>query len=224
MADTSSNVEFTIGKEFIPKGVRRLSSNAGCFEGRWECGLMLALFACWADGACVVAVSANAWMLYSLQHAQYTANANLKLQQLFYLLGACLAHAVRRWTLILLHLTLWKARWLEHPLMVKYSDADNYTNPHRTAAKRHTSLPWHLSPTPSWPRENSCMWINGNESLRMCTISTRPCVILKAIRAGVGFGSGTETNFMYAFFTFYRWWMLPRNKPKLQNICKSVVP
>ena len=40
-------------------------------------------------------------------------------------------------------------------------------------------------------------WPNGNESLGMCTISTRPIprAILKAIRAGVGFGSRTETRY-----------------------------
>ena len=64
----------------------------------------------------------------------------------------------------------------------------------------------HLTPTASWPRVQ--VWINGNESLGMCTISTRPfpCVILKAIRAGVGFGSETETNlnlsYYYAQHTF----------------------
>ena len=39
------------------------ASDAGRFEGRWECGLMLAHFTHWADRACVIALSANAWML-----------------------------------------------------------------------------------------------------------------------------------------------------------------
>ena len=45
------------------EGFRQLSSNAECFESGRKCGLVLALFARWADSACVVAVSANTSML-----------------------------------------------------------------------------------------------------------------------------------------------------------------
>jgi len=86
-----------------------------------------ALFACWADSACVVAVSANAWTLaFSVINILLTLLSNFSSFSTFWehALHTLLEGRHSPLLLCCMHLTL-KARWLEHPPMVKYEDADN---------------------------------------------------------------------------------------------------
>ena len=86
-----------------------------------------ALFARWADSACVIAVSANAWTLpFSVINILLTLLSNFSSFSTFWehALHTLLEGRHSPLLLCCMHLTL-KARWLEHPPMVKYEDADN---------------------------------------------------------------------------------------------------
>ena len=109
------------------EGVRRLSSNAGRFEGGWECGLaMLALFARWADSVCVVAVSPNTWMLaFSMLNILLTLLSNFSSFSTFW--KHALQMLLEDRPSPLLHPTLWKSSltqtsstaWIAHGTAAK---------------------------------------------------------------------------------------------------------
>ena len=87
------------------EGVRQ---RCGHFEGSWKCRLELPLFTRWADGACVVAVSVNIWMLaFSVLSILLTLSSNFRSFSTFW--KHALHTTLQGGHSPLLHPTLWKS-------------------------------------------------------------------------------------------------------------------
>ena len=72
----------------------------------------------------------------SLQRAQCTVNATLNFSSFSTFWEHALHTLLEGRHSTLLHLTPWKARWLEHPPMAKHSDADGCANRSRNCCKK----------------------------------------------------------------------------------------